>query len=162
MIRIGYLGPKGTFSHEALSKYMEGVPHTAQDFASIPEILMAVQDNRLEEAIVPIENSIEGAVNVTMDMIALDVELNIKAELVIPIREHLLVRKGTDLSKIRCILSHPQPLGQCRRFLSEQLPYAQTKSVYSTATAAEEVAGGAGDLATIGSAVAAEVYGLEI
>jgi len=162
MIRIGYLGPKGTFSHEALNKYMAGVPHTAQDFASIPEILMAVGDDRLEEAIVPIENSIEGAVNVTMDMIALDVDLKIKAELVIPIREHLLVRRGTELSKIRYILSHPQPLGQCRRFLSEQLPYAQTKAVYSTAAAAEEVAGGAGDLAAIGSAVAAEVYGLEI
>ncbi len=162
MIKIGYLGPKGTFSHEALNKYMAGVPHTAQDFASIPEILMAVQDDRLDEAIVPIENSIEGAVNVTMDMIALDVALNIKAEQIIPIREHLLVRRGTDLSKIRYILSHPQPLGQCRRFLSEQLPYAQTKAVYSTAAAAEEVSGGAGDFAAIGSAVAAEVYGLEI
>lgn len=162
MIKIGYLGPKGTFSHEALNKYMTGVPHTAQDFSSIPEILMAVQDDRLDEAIVPIENSIEGAVNVTMDMIALDVALSIKAELIIPIRENLLVRRGTDLSKVRYILSHPQPLGQCRRFLSEQLPYAQTKAVYSTAAAAEEVAGGTGDLAAIGSAVAAEVYGLEI
>lgn len=162
MIKIGYLGPKGTFSHEAMNKYMAGVPHTAKDYASIPEILTAVQDDRLDEAIVPIENSIEGAVNVTMDMIALDVALNIKAELIIPIREHLLVRRGTDLSKIRHILSHPQPLGQCRRFLSEQLPNALTKAVYSTAAAAEEVAGGAGDLAAIGSAVAAEVYGLEI
>ena len=162
MIKIGYLGPKGTFSHEALNKYMAGAPHTAQDFASIPEILTAVQEDRLDEAIVPIENSIEGAVNVTMDMIALDVALNIKAELVIPIREHLLVRKGTELSKIGFILSHPQPLGQCRRFLSEQLPYALTKAVYSTAAAAAEVAGGASDLAAIGSAVAAEVYGLEI
>lgn len=162
MIRIGYLGPKGTFSHEALNKYMTGVPHTAHDFASIPEILMAVQNDKLDEAIVPIENSIEGAVNVTMDMIALDVALNIKAELIIPIREHLLVRRGTDLSKIRYILSHPQPLGQCRRFISEQLPNAHAKAVYSTAAAAEEVAGGVGDLAAIGSAVAAEVYGLEI
>lgn len=162
MLRIGYLGPKGTFSHEALKKYISGLPHTAQDFSSIPEILTAVQEDRLEEAIVPIENSIEGAVNATMDMIAHDVALSIKAELVIPIREHLLVKRGTDLSKIRFILSHPQPLGQCRRFLSEQLPYALSKAVYSTAAAAEEVAEGAGDLAAIGSAVAADVYGLEI
>lgn len=162
MIRIGYLGPKGTFSHEALKKYTSGLPHTAQDFSSIPEILTAVQDDRLDEAIVPIENSIEGAVNATMDMIGQDAALSIKAELVIPIREHLLVRRGTDLSKIRLILSHPQPLGQCRRFLSEQLPHALPKAVYSTAAAAEEVAGGSGDLAAIGSAVAADVYGLEI
>lgn len=162
MIKIGYLGPKGTFSHEALKKYTSGLPHSAQDFSSIPEILTAVRDDMLDEAIVPIENSIEGAVNATMDMIAHDVSLSIKAELVIKIREHLLVKRGTDLSKIRFILSHPQPLGQCRRFLSEQLEYARAKPVYSTAAAAQEVAAGAGDLAAIGSAVAADVYGLEI
>ena len=162
MIKIGYLGPKGTFSHEALKKYTSGLPHTAQDYSSIPEILTAVQEDMLDEAIVPIENSIEGAVNATMDMIAQDVSLSIKAELVIKIREHLLVKRGTDLSKIRFILSHPQPLGQCRRFLSEQLQYAMAKPVYSTAAAAQEVKAGAGDLAAIGSAVAADVYGLEI
>ena len=162
MIKIGYLGPKGTFSHEALKKYASGLPHTAQDYSSIPEIFTAVQENMLDEAIVPIENSIEGAVNATMDMIAQDVSLSIKAELVIQIREHLLVKRGTDLSKIRFILSHPQPLGQCRRFLSEQLQYAMAKPVCSTAAAAQEVAAGAGDLAAIGSAVAADVYGLEI
>lgn len=162
MIKIGYLGPKGTFSHEALKKYTSGLPHTAQDYSSIPEILTAVQEDMLDEAIVPIENSIEGAVNATMDMIAQDVSLSIKAELVIKIREHLLVKRGTDLSKIRFILSHPQPLGQCRRFLSEQLQYAMAKPVYSTAAAAQEVEAGAGDLAAIGSAVAADVYGLEI
>lgn len=162
MIKIGYLGPKGTFSHEALEKYTSRLQHTSQDFSSIPEILMAVQDGRLDEAVVPIENSIEGAVNATMDIIAQDLELSIKAELVIPIREHLLVKKGTELSKIRVILSHAQPLGQCRRFLSEQLPYALPKPVSSTAAAAQEVAAGSADLAAIGSAVAADVYGLEI
>lgn len=162
MKSIGYLGPKGTFSHEALKKYISNVPHTSQDFSSIPDILMAVNQGRLDEAIVPMENSIEGAVNATMDIIAQDVDLRIKAELVLPIREHLLVKRGTDLSNIKCIISHPQPLGQCRRFLSEQFPNAILKSVYSTAAAAEEVAAGDRDLAAIGSAVAADVYGLEI
>lgn len=162
MIRIGYLGPKGTFSHEAVKKYTEDMSHIAHDFLSIPEIIAAVRDDRLDEAIVPIENSIEGAINATMDELAQDTALSIKAELVIPIRQHLLVKRGTDIMEIKCVLSHPQPLGQCRRFLSEQMPNALMKSVYSTAAAAEEVACGAGDLAAIGSQMAAEAYGLEI
>ena len=162
MQRIGYLGPKGTFSHEALKKYIGEMPYAAVDFPSIPEILLAVQDNRVDEAIVPTENSIEGAVNATLDMIALEVDLLIKAELVLPIREHLLVRKGTSTSQIKHILSHPQPLGQCRRFLSEQMPLAAVHAVYSTAAAAEEVAKGTGEFAAIGSLAAAEAYGLDI
>ena len=162
MLKIGYLGPKGTFSHEALKKYTEHITYTAVDFPSIPEILMAVQDHIVDEAVVPIENSIEGAVNATMDMIALEVDLLIKAELIIPIREHLLVKKGTDISEIKTVLSHPQPLGQCRRFLSEQLPHAVTKAVYSSAAAAEAVAKSTGDSAAIGSFAAAEAYDLNI
>ncbi len=162
MIKIGYLGPKGTFSHEASKKYMADIPHTAHEFFSIPEIITAVRDGRLDEAIVPIENSIEGAVNVTMDELAHDTALSIKAELIIPIREHLLVKRGTDILKVSCVLSHPQPLGQCRRFLSEQMSNAALKAVYSTAAAAEKVAAGTGDLAAIGSEMAAEAYGLEI
>ena len=162
MQRIGYLGPKGTFSHEALKKYIGEMSYAAVDFPSIPEILLAVHDNRVDEAIVPTENSIEGAVNATLDMIALEVDLLIKAELVLPIREHLLVRKGTNTSQIKYILSHPQPLGQCRRFLSEQMPHAEVNAVYSTAAAAEEVAKGTGEFAAIGSLAAAEAYGLDI
>lgn len=162
MIKIGYLGPKGTFSFEAMKKYTGDGSYDAQDFQSIPEIILAVQDGKLDEAIVPIENSIEGAVNATMDMIATEAGLMIKAELVLPIRENLLVKPGTDISGIRYVLSHPQPLGQCRRFLSEQLPYARVKSVYSTSAAAQEVAEGGSELAAIGSASAAAVYGLEV
>ncbi|HEX2945672.1 MAG TPA: prephenate dehydratase [Clostridia bacterium] len=162
MIKIGYLGPRGTFSFEAMKKYTVDGQYEAQDYQSIPEIILAVQDGKLEEAIVPIENSIEGAVNATMDMIAMENGLMIKAELVLPIREHLLVKTGTDISGIRFVLSHPQPLGQCRRFLSEQLPQAQVKSAYSTSAAAQEVAEGGNELAAIGSAAAAAEYGLEI
>ncbi len=162
MLRIGYLGPKGTFSHEALKKYIGETAHTAVDFPSIPEILIAVQDNIVDEAVVPIENSIEGAVNATMDMIALEVDLKLKAELIIPIREHLLVKKGTGKSEIKYVLSHPQPLGQCRKFLSEQLPHAEVRIVYSTAAAAEEVAKNSDGYAAIGSVAAAEAYGLDI
>lgn len=162
MVKIGYLGPRGTFSHEALKKYASGMEYTAAEFSSIPEIIAAVRDNIADEAIVPIENSIEGAVNATMDMIGLEVDLLIKAELIIPIREHLMVRKGTDIHGIKYVLSHPQPLGQCRNFLAGQLPYAQVQVACSTAAAAEEVAKGAPGYAAVGSLAAAEAYGLEI
>ncbi len=162
MIRIGYLGPKGTFSHEAMINYTGQSPYISAEYPSISEIFTAMLDGELDEAIVPIENSIEGAVNATMDMISQDTELMIKAEVVISVREHLLVQRGTDISKISYVLSHPQPLGQCRRYLAERLPHALTKASYSTASAAQEVAAGSGDTAAIGSKTAAEVYGLEI
>lgn len=162
MIKIGYLGPKGTFSQEALSKYAAGMEHTPCEFLSINEILEAVQMRVIDEAVVPIENSIEGAVNATMDIIAMDNDLLIKAELLITIREHLLVKKGTDISGIKTVLSHPQPLGQCRGFLSKRFPEAIIKATHSTAAAAEEVSKGVGDSAAIGSFEAAMAYDLEI
>ena len=162
MLKIGYLGPKGTFSHEALKKYIGQIPHTAVDFPSIPEILEAVQEGAIDEAIVPIENSIEGAISATLDMIALEVDLLIKAELILQIRDHLLVKKGFDIASVRYVLSHPQPLGQCRKFLTGQMPHVEVRAVYSTAAAAIEVADGSGDSAAIGSIAATEAYGLEI
>jgi prephenate dehydratase len=162
MLKIGYLGPAGTFSHEALKKYVGNAPCTAVDFPSIPEILLAVQEGTIDEAIVPIENSIEGAINATLDMMALEVDLLIKAELVLAIREHLLVKKGTEFSAIKYVLSHLQPIGQCRKFLTGPLSHAEVRAIYSTAAAAIEVAKGGGDCAAIGTITAAEAYGLEI
>lgn len=162
MKRVGYLGPKGTFSHEALEKYIGKEVYVSVDYTSIPEIFIAFAQNMLDEAVVPIENSIEGAVNATMDMILQESGLMIKAEIVIPVRACLLAKKGVDISDIRSVLSHPQPLGQCRRFLSENMPHVLTKAVSSTTAAAEEVAAGNGDTAAIASKKAAEVYGLEV
>ena len=162
MKRVGYLGPKGTFSHEALKKYIGQEACISVDFASIPEIFMAFAQNMLDEAVVPMENSIEGAVNATMDMISQETGLMIKAEIVIPVRACLLAKNGVDISDIRFVLSHPQPLGQCRGFLSSNMPHALAKVVSSTAAAAEEVAAGRGDTAAIASKTAAEVYGLKV
>ena len=110
----------------------------------------------------PIENSIEGAINVTLDMLALDVELQIKAEIVININQNLLVKSGTKKEDIKHILSHPQPIGQCRKYIDTNFPDAQVRYVYSTSEAADMVANGGNDMAAIGSAIAAEAYGLEI
>lgn len=163
MVKIGFLGPKGTFSHEALKAYtINNTDYRPYDFSSIPDILNAVQSREIDEAIVPIENSLEGAVNATLDMLAFDVSLKIKAELVIAVKANILVKPGAKRENIKYILSHPQPLGQCRKYISANFPNAQVKSVYSTAGAAEEVSLGVGDSAAIGSLVSAEEYGLEI
>lgn len=162
MARIGYLGPKGTFSHEALKKYTSGVDYLSEDFLSIPEIFAALKSNAIDEAIVPIENSIEGAVNATLDMIVQEENLLIKAEVIIPVREHLLVKDGTDILNVKYVLSHPQPLGQCRKFLAERMPYAVPRTVYSSAAAASMVSEGSNDMAAIGSMSAAEAYGLVV
>ena len=164
MLKIGFLGPKGTFSHEAMREYVKksDCEYNACDFTSISDILIAVQNEEIDEAIVPIENSLEGAVNVTLDMLAFDVDLKIKAEEVIAVKQNLLVKKGTKLENIKYILSHPQPIGQCIKYINGNFPGAKTKFVYSTAGAAQEVAEGNGDMAAIGTIAAAEVYGLDV
>ncbi|MCX7710528.1 MAG: prephenate dehydratase [Clostridia bacterium] len=164
MIKIGFLGPKGTFSHEALEKYTaeNASNYIACEYSSFPDILQAIQNGDIQEGIVPIENSLEGAVNATMDTLAFDVDLKIKSEWVLAVKANILAKKGTELKDIKYILSHPQPLGQCRKYLSANFPSAEIISVYSTAGAAQEVVEGQGDRAAIGSLAAAEVYGLEI
>jgi len=162
MVKIGFLGPEGTFSQEALEKYIQDESFSAYDYNSIQDLLQAVQNGELDEAVVPIENSLEGAVNATLDMMAGDLELKIKAEIVVPIEQNLLVKPGTKKSDIRYILSHPQALGQCRNFINSSYPEAEVIMVFSTAGAAKEVSCRLNDSAAIGSRTAARVYGLEV
>ncbi|KNY28643.1 prephenate dehydratase [Pseudobacteroides cellulosolvens] len=165
MIKIGYLGPKGTFSQEATLRYIEErkiEDYEIYEYNGISDLIFAVDNKEIDEGVAPIENSLEGAVNVTLDILAADVNLMIKDEIVISIVQNLLIKKGTDPDKIQCIISHPQPIGQCRKFINSKYPNAHIKYVYSTAGAAEEVAQGDGSKAAIGSAIAANVYGLEM
>jgi len=162
MLKIGFLGPKGTFSHEAMEKYTALGSYTSYEYYTIPDMFNAIQRQDIDEAIVPIENSIEGAVNATMDMLASEEDLKIKGEIVVPIKQNLLAKKGTSFNDIRCILSHPQPIGQCRMYINSNFAGVEIKYVYSTAGAAEEVARGDIGLAAIASLKAAEVYGLEV
>lgn len=177
MIKIGFLGPKGTFSQEAVRYYLhtshnsiDKLPNDSkdrlieQDYSSIKEIFISLQKGELTEGIVPTENSIEGAVNETLDLLASDINLYIKGEIIIPIKQNLLVKEGTRIDDIKYVLSHPQPVGQCGKFISRKLPHAEISLVYSTARAAEIVSNGEYGLkaAAIGSSIAANVYGLKI
>lgn len=164
-MRLAYLGPPGTFSEEAARQYRgrkgtRGV--RLVPVKSLQELLLGVDVGRYELGIVPVENSIEGPVVLTLDTLVHDVALQIVAEEVLLVRHHLLARPGVDLGEIEQVLSHPQALGQCRRTLSRQLPRAEFGAASSTAEAARRVAATEAPWAAIGTSLAAELYGLHI
>lgn len=133
-MKIGYLGPKGTFSEEASIRYftendVEGIP-----YSTFLDIFEAIQEGEIEQGIVPIENSIEGTVNVVLDGLQLNSDLFINGEIILDIEQHLLVLDGTELEDLKEIWSHPQPLAQCRNFIRNL--QVRTKSYDSTASAA--------------------------
>ncbi|HOP99570.1 MAG TPA: prephenate dehydratase [Acetivibrio clariflavus] len=163
MLKIGFLGPKGTFSQEALLEYKKSEKDFVEcAFNTFEEIINAVNNDEIDEGIVPIENSLEGAVNATLDTLATDVDLLIKAEVAIEVKQNLLVRKGTNIENIKYIISHPQPIGQCRKYLETNFNHAEIRFIYSTAEAARQVAECDFNMAAIGSLTAAKVYGLDI
>lgn len=157
---VGYLGPRGTHSEEAvLSLYPVGERELVA-YPRIDAVIRAVAGGEIAEGFVPIENSLEGSVNITLDTLAHDVDLLIAGEIVWPVSHHLLVKPGT--SEIRVIISHIQALAQCRRYLAEKYPHAEQKVVDSTAEAARLVASATDGCAAIGSASAGQVYGLTV
>lgn len=165
MKRIGFLGPKGTFSQQAVGEYLKNRKEYMKcDYATIQDMITDVYRGSISEAVVPVENSLEGgsSINVTLDMLAFEVDLKIKFEIVLKIRQNLLIKKGTRLKDVKYLFSHPQALGQCRKYIRNNLPNVVERTVYSTAVAAKKVADSEHDYAAIGSYNLAEVYGLEI
>lgn len=161
-MKLGFLGPRGTFSQEAANKYAQNSACTLMPYSNISEMLLAVENESIDEAVAPIENSIEGAVGETLDMMAADVDLLIKSELTIYINQNLLVKRGTSISDIKYVISHPQAIRQAGKYLNSVLPHAEIRFLYSTAEAAREVAKGCNDCAAIGSVAAAQEYELDI
>lgn len=157
-----FLGPRGTFSEEASLLYAErfGRGDDLVAFASIPALTAAVETGLATEAVLPIENSIEGAVSTTLDLLIHETTLKIRAEVVVPVRHFLVTTPGATLGDLKVVSSHPQAFGQCRRFLDRCLPKSEQVAALSTAGAVEEVAkSGDPTLAAIGTARAAELYG---
>jgi prephenate dehydratase len=153
-----YLGPRGTFSEEAA--LLRAPSEELVAFTSFAACVSGVETGLAEEAILPIENSIEGAVNTTLDLLIHETTLRIVGELVLPVRHFLVTRSGVRLEDVRVVTSHPQPLGQCRRFLDRCLPGVEQIAALSTATAVQEVATGSDDhRAAIGTIRATELYG---
>jgi prephenate dehydratase len=154
-LRTGYLGPEGSFSHEAVST-MEGVePIACPTFA---DLLASVADLSLDQGLVPLENAIEGTVSATIDGLVFDHELVIVREMVIPIRLHLLARPGVALEDVTGVRSYVHALAQCRGYLHGlDVPIEQSSS---TSQAAREVAESSEPWAAVASTLAGELFGL--
>ena len=157
--RVGYLGPPGTYSEE-VAQNLFGHSAVLQPYASIDAAIRAVAAGEIPECAVPIENSVEGSVHVTLDTLAHEVELLITREIIMPVRHNLLVREAGR--GVKLVLSHPQALAQCRRTLTRLYPCAEFRAVESTAEAARRVAEGETGLAAIGSRNAAALYALDV
>jgi prephenate dehydratase len=161
-VRIAYLGPAGTFTEDALREASGGRDFEALRTATVHDAILAVESGDAERALVPFENSIEGSVRTTLDTLAFDAgEVTIVGEHDFAVRAHLISGRQLELAEIEAVLSHPQPLAQCARFLRERLPQARRVSASSTAEAVRLVCE-PGDsyrtAAAIGARSAAELY----
>jgi prephenate dehydratase len=160
---IGFLGPPGTFTEEALLGQADLAGASLLPMATIGEVLGATHDGAVEAGFVPIENSIEGTVSATLDHLVFDAELLIQREVVLDVHLHLIAPPGSSLAEIRRVVSFPHASAQCRGFLQRVLPEAEVVASNSTAEAArivgEERPPGTAALAP---ALAAQLYGLEV
>jgi prephenate dehydratase len=154
-LRIGYLGPEGSFSHEAVST-MANVTPVACD--SLADLLTSVADSSLDQGLAPLENAIEGTVSATIDGLVFDHDLVIVREIVIPIRLHLLARRGVTLDDLTRVRSYGHALAQCRAYLHTL--NVEVDQTTSTSQAAREVADSSEPWAAVASTLAGEIFGL--
>jgi prephenate dehydratase len=162
-MRIAYLGPAGTFTEDALGEAAPGGDFEPLRTATIRDAILAVERGEADRALVPVENSIEGSVRDTLDTLAFEAEqVTIVGEYDYTVRAHLLAREQIELGAIEAVLSHQQPLAQCARFLREQLPGIELRSVSSTAAAVRMVSESVRPWAAIGSRAAGRLYGCRI
>lgn len=162
-VRIAYLGPAGTFTEDALREAAGGEQFEPLRTATVLDAILAVERGEAERALAPFENSIEGSVRSTLDALAFEAPgVTIVGEHDFAVRAHLIARRPLELERIEAVLSHPQPLAQCARFLRERLPGAERRSAGSTAEAVRLIGESERPWAAIGSRSAAELYGCEI
>ncbi len=176
MMRVGYLGPEGTNSEEASRLYLKKLEGKAEmvPYTTIHDAMFAAERRKVDEAIVPIENSIEGTIGIVTDTLVKDVNLMVRQELVVPIFHYLVVQKGIGLGEITDVISNPQILDQCKEFLRKKLPKAKLHLAYSSSEAVRQVATSLGErviahgkvkggvFAAIGTEASAKMYGLKI
>ena len=163
MERLGFLGPQGTHS-EAAALYLNDLcakPYSLQAFADIYTAMQAVEAGTIDACLVPVENSLEGSINITLDTLAHSEDLLVTRELIWRVHNQLMAKcRPQDVKKI---FSHAQPLSQCRSYLQQQYPAAELVATASTAKAARLVAASRMDegCAAICTKRAGELYGLQ-
>ena len=158
--RIAFLGPAGTFTEQAAITYDPYASFVAMP--SVDEAVMAMQRGEADEAVVPMENSLQGAVTSTLDLLIHESGLFIRSELVLPITHCLISAADADLDELEVVYSHPQALAQCRRFLGEHLPNARPVASLSTAAAVEALGEAAVPAAAIAAERASSIYSVPV
>ena len=157
-LRVSYLGPEATFTHEAALRHF-GPEAEFLHADSIAGVFDEVEAGRADQGVVPVENALEGTVNVTLDRL-IDSPLCVVGEVRLPIDIHLLTL-AEEVGEVRRVLSHPHAVAQCRGWLRDNLPDAAVEEVASTSLAAQQAARDR-TLAALGSRMAAQRYGLRV
>ena len=159
--RYGYLGPRGTFAQAALRTVRAAERADLLALGTVAAVFEAVRAGDVDAGLVPLENSVEGAVATTLDELSGGEPLQITREVLLPVSFALVGRAGTALADVRTVGTHPHAQAQCRRWLAASVPGASVVPTPSTADAARSVAEGAFD-AAICAPLAAQEYGLAV
>ena len=159
-LKLAYLGPRGTYSEQAAIDYDPSARHVA--YASIPAVVRAADEGEVDEAIVPIENSLEGTVTFTVDLLIHQSALKIKGEVVVPIHHCLVSQPDTRIEEVRVVYSHPQAIAQCRGYLTRTLPNAEHVASLSTASAVEDMKSSRYPAVAVSSGRAAQIFNATI
>ena len=159
---VAFLGPPGTFTEEALrasaARPVEEVP-----YPTVRDAVMSVQEGRADRAVVPIENALEGSVRATLDTLAAEaVDVRIEAQVTHRVRHCLIARPGVEPAAVTRLVSHPQAVSQCRRWVREHLAHVERGAASSTAEAVRLVAERSEPWAALGSRLSAELYGCRV
>jgi prephenate dehydratase len=162
-MRVAYLGPAGTFTEDALGEAIPEGGFEPLRTATIPDAILAVERGEADRALVPIENSLEGSVRPTLDTLVFEAgAVTIVGEHDYRVRVHLIARQGTRAEDVEAVLSHPQPLAQCQRFLRERFGEVELRNASSTAAAVRMVSESSRPWAALGARAAAALYGCEL
>ncbi|MBP3038032.1 prephenate dehydratase [Bacillaceae bacterium Marseille-Q3522] len=162
-MKVGYLGPKATFSDLAVRGIFPAAD--AIPYSTIPICIDAVLKDEVNLSVVPLENTLEGSVNITLDYLIHEAHLPIEGEVTVPIQQHLMVhpRHVNDWGKIEKVFSHAHAIAQCHKFLHRELKGVPCENTTSTAAAAQFVKQHKENaIAAIANELAAQEYGLEI
>lgn len=158
-MRLAHLGPRGTFGESAANAWAPDA-----EYLPVPShaaVVEAVASGAADAGVLAVENSIEGPVSETLDLLIHDTDLSLSGEVIVPVEHCLIARAGTRPEDVGVVYSHPQALAQCRKYLARALPAARLEATLSTVAGVERALREAG-AAAIGSARAAERFGAEI
>lgn len=160
-MKVGYLGPKGTFSYEACKNYCSENQEKIE-YRTITETILALENNEVDEVIVPIENSLQGCVTEAIDTLIQNEDIKVKGEIILEIKQNLMCRCNYLIDEIKTVYSHPQALAQCKNYLENNMPRAKIISVESTSLAAKIVSESKEKCACIGNKACLDVYNLKL